>query len=336
VVAGRVSAFADPEIIDLATKKFVPVCTDDWYTRRRQDAEGEFFRAMASQGPRKGEGGATRQGIYAFTADGELLTFGNNGGSVKNTLNDLRQALTKFQGLPGARTRPGGVEVPDRGKPDPNYARTPPTGGLIVRVHTRILEEKKDAVEHLFAKGTCSTKGGDMASRDFLWLTKDEVRSLGPGSRSAGESYAVPEKVAERIARFHLVDNTRGEPDFWKKAEVRSRSFTLTVEKVMADGVELRLDGEAKMATDADPSKAARGYEVKLHGKFRWVPAKETFDRFDVAAVGEHWGRGTFTTGERPGRALLGVAFGLPTGNKPGDKVPPQGAREEQRYFGRD
>jgi hypothetical protein len=329
-----VSAFADPEIIDLATKQFVPVCTDDWYTRRRQDAEGEFFRAMASQGPRKGQGGATRQGIYVFTARGELLHFSNNGGSADETRKHLKQGLAKFRELPAAKTKPGAVDIPDRGKPDPNYARTPPDGGLVVRVHARILEEKKDAVEQLFTKGTCSMKGGDMSSRDFLWLTKDELKAMGPGDRKPGESYPVPEKVAERIARFHLVDNTRGEPDFWKKPEVRSRTFTLTVEKATPDGVELRLDGEAKLATDADPAKAARGYEVKAHGKLRWVPAKGTFDRFDFAAVGDHWGRGTFTSDARPGRTLLGVAFGLPTGNKPGDKVPPQGAREERNYFG--
>jgi hypothetical protein len=331
-----VSAFADPVILELATKQFVAVCTDDWYTRRRQDAEGEFFRKTASQGPRKGEGGATRQGIYVFTAAGELLSFSNNGGNAEATRDHLKRALAKFRELPASKTKPGAVEVPDRGKPDPNYTRTPPPGGLIVRVHARILEEKKDAVEALFAKGSCSMKGGDMASRDFLWLTKDELRAMGPGNRKVGESYPAPDKVAERIVRFHLVDNTRGEPDFWMKPEVRSRSFTLTVESVSSDAIELRLDGEAKLATDMDPAKAARGYEPKVHGKLRWVPAKGTFDRFDVAAVGEHWGRGTFTPGERPGRGLLGVAFGLPAGDRASDKVPPQGAREERAYFGKD
>ena len=47
-------AFSDPEIIKLATEDFVPVTGDDWYQRRRQDAEGEFFRKVADQGPRKG------------------------------------------------------------------------------------------------------------------------------------------------------------------------------------------------------------------------------------------------------------------------------------------
>lgn len=330
------SAFADPEIIDLATKKMVPVCTDDWYTRRRQDAEGEFFRKMASQGPRKGEGGNTRQGIYVFTAAGELISFSNNGGNAAATRDHIKRALAKFDEMPDSKTKPGAVKVPDRGKPDPNYFRAPPPGGLIVRVHARILEEKKDLIETIFTKGTCNFKGGDMASRDFLWLTKDEVKAMGPGDRKPGESYSLPEKVAERVARFHLVDNTRGEPDFWKKAEVRNRQFTLLVEKASAEGVDLRLDGRATMATDADPARAARGYEVKVFGKLRWVPAKGTFDRFDVAAVGEHWGRGTFTPGDRPGRTPLGIAFGLPTGDKASDKVPPQGAREERNYFGRE
>src|SRR5262245_8680007 len=196
---------------------------------------------MASQGPRKGEGGATRQGIYVFTAAGELLHFSNNGGSADETRKHLKQGLAKFRALPAAKTKPGAVEVPDRGPADPNYARKPPEGGLIVRVHARILEEKKDPVEQLFAKGTCSMKGGDMASRDFRWLTKEELQAMGPRDRMPGESYKLPAVVAERIARFHLVDNTRGEPDFWKKPDVRNRSFTLTIEKVTADGVELRL-----------------------------------------------------------------------------------------------
>jgi hypothetical protein len=328
-----VSAFADPEIIELATKKMVPVCTDDWYTRRRQDREGEFFRSVASQGPRKGENGNTRQGIYVFTAAGDLVSFSNNGGNADATRGHIKQALAKFDAMPESKVGPGAVEVPDRGKPDPNYYRAPPSGGLVVRVHSRILEEKKDAVESIvFTKGTCDFKGGDMASRDMLWLTKDEVKAMGPGDRKPGDSYPFPAKVAERIARFHLVDNTRGEPEFWKKNEVRDRLFLLTVEKVTPAGIELLLSGEAKMSTD----NSARGYEAKVYGKLRWVPGKETFDRFDVAAVGEHWGRGTFTPGERPGRTTLGVAFGLPAGDKAGDKVPPQGAREERNYYGKD
>jgi hypothetical protein len=331
-VAGRASAFADREIIRMATEDFVPVTADDWYQRRRQDAEGEFFRKVAGQGPRKGEGGGTRQGIYVFTADGELLSYKNAGQNAEVTRDELKRALAKFQKLPADRRKPGAVQVDEPGKSDPTYTRTPPPGGLIVRVFTRILDRTGDE----FCKGACKTTGGDAAARDFLWLTAGEVRSLAPAKAEPGFAYDVPKAVADRLVRFHLVDNTRGEPPFWERSHLRRFRLTLTVVRATADGIELRLDGEAVLATNADPTKADRGYEAGLRGELRYLPVKQTIDRFDVVAVGEHWGEGRFTPGARPGRSLLGVAFGPVAGDQPADWIPPQAAREVNRYFGRD
>jgi hypothetical protein len=142
--------------------------------------------------------------------------------------------------------------------------------------------------------------------------------------------------VADRIVRFHLVDNTRGEPPFWERAEVRRAKLTLTVVRATADGINLRLDGDVLLASAADAAKADRGYEARLRGELRYLPVKQTIDRFDVAAVGEHWGEGPYTGGARPGRSLLGVAFGPVAGDQPADGIPPQAAREVGRYFGRD
>jgi hypothetical protein len=333
VIAGRASAFSDRDIIRMAREDFVPVTGDDWYQRRRQDAEGEFFRKMASQGPRKGEGGATRQGIYVLTADGELLSYKNAGQLTDVTREELQRALGKFYKLPDARRAPGAVTVGDPGKPDPNYTRTPPPGGLVVRVHARILDRKDGEL----GRGSCKTLGGDRASRDFFWLTGDEVRSLAPPKAEVGFTYDVPAAVRDRLLRFHLVDNTRGEPGFWRREDVRRAHMTLTVTAASREAVELRLDGDALLATDADPAKAGRGYDVRLGGELRYLPGKQTLDRFDAAAVGEHWGETPLTRGARPGRSLFGVAFGpIASGDKPDDRVPPQAAREFNRYFGKE
>lgn len=318
-------AFSDAEIIRLAKTTFVPVTGDDWYQRRRTDAEGKFFKKVVAQGPRSPDAG-THQGIYVLTADGELLAFKNAGQDAAATREQLAQGLRKWQALPASRRDPGAVSVGDPGPPDPNYTRTPPAGGLIVRVNARILDTAGDR----YAKAACDFPGGDRASRDFLWLTAADVQALAPREPRVGYAYAVPAAVADRVVRFHLVDNTRGEPDFWTKADVRSQALTLTVAAVSADGIDLRLDGSVLLQA------AARGYDAKLHGELRWVPGRQTFDRFEVAAVGEHWGAGTFTKrGERPGRGLLGVAFGLADPGVPADRVAPQGAREAAAYFGR-
>ena len=44
----------------MATENFIAVTGDDWYQRRREDAEGEFFRKISDQagrGSRDSSGG---------------------------------------------------------------------------------------------------------------------------------------------------------------------------------------------------------------------------------------------------------------------------------------
>ena len=84
-------------MIRLATEEFIPVAADDWYQRRRDDAEGKFFRSVADQGPRKGIGGDTRQGIYCLTADGKLLAYRNAGQLPDVMRTTLQQALVAWK-----------------------------------------------------------------------------------------------------------------------------------------------------------------------------------------------------------------------------------------------
>jgi hypothetical protein len=314
----------------LASQAFVPVAGDDWYQRRREDAEGRFFRTVADQGPRKGVGGATRQGIYLFTAGGKLLAFRNNQDpAAMRQL--LQHGLREWQKLPLAERKPGAVHVPDAGQADPRYSRTPPAGGLIVNVYTRILDRNGQGE---WCQGTCSVPGGEKSARDHLWLTAAEVKSLVPAQPRKGSQSPVPPGIVERILRFHLHDNTRGEPEHWRPQEIRTRQLTLTVEEATATTVRLRLDGSALLSTDADPAQARRGFDVRLLGYLTYHPATKTIERFDVVAVGDHWGEGTYTRRARPGRTPLGVAFELARGDSPADQVPPQGIRDAGAYFG--
>src|SRR5262249_10955661 len=152
-----------------------PVAGDDWYQRRRNDAEGRFWRRVADQGPRKGIGGSTRQGIYCFTADGKLLTYRNHHDPAVMR-EELKKALREWERLPEDRRKPGAVSIEDGGRVDPRYHRAPPPGGLILNVFTRILDRKDGEI----CKGTCSRTGGDFAARDHLWLTADDWKSLVP------------------------------------------------------------------------------------------------------------------------------------------------------------
>jgi hypothetical protein len=322
-----VLAFADPAVIRLAQEAFVPVVGDDWYQRRRDDAEGRFFRAVSDQagrGSRAPNGGSTRQAIYCLTASGKLLSCKNAGQHPGETLKGLRAGLDAWNRLPASERQPGAVRVGDF-KPDPGFDRTPPPGTLILNAYTRALSR---AGRSPYRRAESKTEGVPRGTqRDHLWLTEAEWKALLPANPKEGDTARVPDAVARRIFRFHLVDSTLGEPVPWERDEVRSGTLTVTVEEVGAAGVRLRLDGAALMATSADAARAARGYDVRLLGYLNYNARQKAIDRFDVVALGDCWGKNPVYDRGRPGRTPLGTAFELARGGGPADRVPPQGAR---------
>lgn len=315
----------------MAKEEFVAVAGDDWYQRRRDDAEGRFFRQVADQGPRKGQGGSTRQGIYIFTADGKLLIYRNHQ-DPKVMREVLRQGLEQWKKLPAEERRPGAVKVEELKETDARYTRTPPKNGLIVNVYARCLERTADGA---YRRAEC--KVSNQAAHDHLWLTEAEWKSLLPADLARAEPGSVrdaPPRILERIVRFHLVDNTRGEPPHWTAEQVRRSKLAITVVKADKNGVELRLEGSFLASSAMPADKSDRGFEGELWGTIVYDAARSAIVRFDLVALGEHWGEGPFTKGARPGRTPLGVAFELAPTGRPADLVPPQGARDYRGYMG--
>jgi hypothetical protein len=136
-----------------------------------------------------------------------------------------------------------------------------------------------------------------------------------------------------RLARFHLVDNTRGEPPHWSKEQIRSLELKLTIVEVSDERLRLRLDGQVLLTTKADVKQSERGFDARLLGWIEVDRTKKTITRFDAVALGDHWGEGSLTRGARPGKTPLGIAFELARGDDPGDRVPPQGARWLEGYY---
>ena len=288
----RESTFADPEIVQLLKARFVPVALDQAYQRRQKDTEGDFYRKIAGQSPRNNFQGTT-QGFYIATAGGELLLYNNNRDTPK-VRRLMRQKLAEFNSRPA----PSKVAEIKRQKIDPRYNVQPPEGGLVLRVRAKILdgyEPTTDRWKHIFQNAV---------SRDNLWISKAEHQSLVQGE--------VPTSLQERIARFHLVDNTRGEPPMWKPQEIRKLDANLR-------------DGKLIGSADLRTSRGDRGYQANLLG---FVETKEDkVVRLDLLALGEFWGEGTYTKGAPQGKFPLAVSFTLADGSDTADGIPPQGSR---------
>lgn len=179
----------------------------------------------------------------------------------------------------------------------------PPEGGLVLDVTTKVLGgyDPKDPGTKRFRESL---------GRDHLWLRKDEADALARDT--------LPESVLRRLARYHLVDNTRGEPPMWRDDEVKK------LDVVLRDG---RLSGTVRLET----SSHKRGYEANLFGLVETKDGRVA--RLDLVVKGMFWGEGTFTRGAPPGRYPLAVALRIADGDRAADRVPPQGARGNAKGY---
>jgi hypothetical protein len=324
-VIDRLSTFSDPEIIKLINEHFIPVAENDWYQRRRQDAVGEFFRKVADQGPRKGQGGSTRQGHYALTAGGTLLEYNNNRGSEKHS-GMIKSALKKWNALPEAQRKPGAVKVDALGTDqlDKKYARLMPEGTVVLKTSTRLL--KRTAIGYApIAKEENTHNWGHLAAHNQVWLQAKEIAGL--RALNSTEPVDLPKPIAFRLMRFHLIDNTRGEPPFWNRDDISD--YQMTLRTPVGKPNRRVLEGHALLKHGSD-----RGFDVKVLGYFDLHPERDKLIEVKVAALGSHWGSGKFTSGARPGPTPLGIAFSLADMEKdPAAKVPPQGSHWLDGYL---
>jgi hypothetical protein len=292
-VLDRESTFADPEIVRMLKTHFIPVAIDQAYQRRQKDTEGDFYRKIASQGPR-GNFNSTTQGFYIATASGKLLLYNNNR-NPERVRRLMAEKLAQFIKLDASDRQGKSIEAT---KVDQRFNPTPPEGGLVIRVRAKVLngyEPTTDKWRRIFQTSM---------SRDNLWVSKAEHQALVRGE--------FPDSLQQRIARFHLVDNTRGEPPFWNEKDVQKVQFTAT------SG---RLKGEAHLET----ANHQRGYEATINGI---VEVKdETVVRFDAVVLGEFWGSGRYTSEPPKGRFPLAISFTLADGSDVADKIPPQASR---------
>jgi hypothetical protein len=292
-VLDRASTFANPEIVKMLRTRFVPVAIDQAYQRRQKDAEGEFYRKIAGQGPRSNFQ-STTQGLYIATAQGKLLLYNNNRDPAK-VQRLLKEKLNIFQQNLAEYSRAVAIKP---GKVDARYNVSPPKGGLVVRVRAKVLGGYEPTTDRWLAIFQSAL------SRDNLWISSAEHQALVQGQ--------IPVSLQKRIARFHLVDNTRGEPPMWREKEIRQLKMTVRGN---------RIEGQVLLRTDS----GERGYQAELFGELEVKAGKVV--RLDLLARGDFWGDGPYTRNAPKGRFPLAVSFTLADGTDVADRIPPQGSR---------
>lgn len=245
-----------------------------------KDEEGELCRKIVDQSRSE-----SLQGLYIVNAAGDLVEYIMDF-DPKEVRKLLEKALREYKA----------VETPkaDGGRRDTRLDL--PEGVLVADVFTKVLggygpcKSPEGSLRHSLEKAWQSGVG-----RDHLWIRKDEAEELAKG--------VLPESVKNRIGRFHLVDDSRGTPLWWKAGEIRKIEMTLS---------QGRLTGSFHYETAAGD----RGFEGELLG---FVEAKGgKLSRFDVVARGQFWGKAIYSDlysvdggGGPKGKYPLAIAFSI-------------------------
>ena len=219
----------------------------------------------------------------------------NNNRDPEKLLRLIKDSLSKWESFAENEKKAEPLEPETI---DSRYTVSLPEGGLELRVRTRVLggyEETNDRWRKIFQNGL---------GRDNFWLSAAEHKALASGS--------IPESVKVRLARFHLVDGTRGEPPMWKRDEIRALELSLA---------ENQIAGKVHLETD----DGSRGFEAEIRGEIEVENQQVT--RLDLVVLGEFWGEGRYTRGAPEGRFPLVVTLECSDGTDLADGIPPQGSR---------
>jgi hypothetical protein len=289
-VIARQSVWTDPEVKELAAK-FIPAADEVGRLQSGGDAECQLFRKIAEQGHYGGrtQPSRTRQGTYAVTADGTFLSSWNKN-DRRIVARKLRESLKIWDRLKAeGRTITGEdpLDITELDRADRYF----PERGLVLKVYTRDLPRDPPQQE----------PWADARNQDFAWFTKKEARQFLPGKIAPGRKREVPRDLVERLARFHFLDNVRGQTPPFLASAIEDATLTGRVTAVDCDVVFLRLEGRTKAVQKGDwsiqgfqdmnrPSEQERGLDMKVLGSARFDRKQGRFVGFEVVAVGTRWG----------------------------------------------
>jgi len=140
-----------------------------------------------------------------------------------------------------------------------------------------------------------------------------------PDDPSKGQLVPMPEAVAERLARFHMIDSVRGQTNPFDEDQIEIKDVGLKVMKVSDDSIKFVVYGRS--SADRPPSKKTNPYtgfritkssgnDLVWSGAVVFDRKQKRFTRFDLLAVGERWGGSLYNFRDTDlNRAPIGFAF---------------------------
>lgn len=292
--------FSKDEVIKKLNSEFIPVVGNTHELQNGHSKTRDWFIKSVSPVNSRVDRSETAQGFYVMAADGKAYGFSNNRGA-----DVLLNAISKWKTAFEKESHPK-VEITE----NDSYSTKQPAGTSVIRVFSRI---------NPLPIGCDSSN--ETVARDHLWITPQDVDSI-------ALSNSIPQNVQYRLARFHLVDNVRGEPDHWTREQVKSLKMELGKRMKVGNSVSYAITGDFSMQTD----NGLRGIAGKLRGRLEIDTAKKVVKEWKVYSEATAWGQSTYTPNPPAGKFSMVFAM-VNVKDTMSDVVPPQAIFFGNEYF---
>ncbi len=259
---------------------------------------------MADYGHYGGRTGTTRQGIYVCSPSGTFLASINTT-NPDRVLEMMREGLVAWDNLSVEERR---LTDDSAILPRHRWEDSRPPQGLIINVISRDLPEQCDPSQ------PCEVKW----NQDYLWYSKAEARRWLSTDPQPGEIHQLPEDLVARLARFHFVDNVKGETPRFSRSAVEGSQITTEVVERNGPLVTLRISGETKGVAAEGWWQTANGVVTRVLGHATFDLDEGRFSEFEMVALGRRWGQTRFNgRGRDRESGPLGYVFRLAADNSP-------------------
>ena len=314
-MAGRRSVWSDPRIIDIS-KQFIPTTDEVWRLQGVKDNDATLFQEMANKGHYRRVGGS-RQGIYVCSPGGKLLA-SINSLNPDDVLKMIDDGLDKWNDLPLSER-----QLPENYKPQTvhRWEDSYPVKGLVL----------KSAKADVFTDPPVQSERGDRWNMDHVWFSKDEARLWLPKDPKEGDTYQLPTILKDRLFRFHMVDNVRGQTLPFAPQEIKEAHVQVKVIKQNKSNIQINISGHSWAVAkgpwllgenDWTPThELDHGIQTNLLGDATYNLELETFTDFEMVALGKWHGKTQNNgrhSGPRTGR--IGTLYSLAT-DSPADRI---------------
>jgi len=127
-------------------------------------------------------------------------------------------------------------------------------------------------------------------NQDYVWYSKEEARQWLGNEPQPGDVHHLPDELVARLARFHFVDNVKGQTSRFSRRGVEGSHIATDVVKRTGASVQLKISGLTTGLAGEGWWQSSNGVVTRVLGSATFDLDQCAFVEFEMVALGRRWG----------------------------------------------